>query len=158
MAKVTDFDQGAAHKYFAANCFNQAWDLIDKTNRTAAEDEDMIRLSLASHYHWTQRDDYSDTSASIAHWQTSRVYALLGQSDNAKRYGQLCLEVSQAQDTPPFYLAYAYEALARSEATAGNQVRAQEYIDQARSAAEKIQVAEDKKQLLNDLDTIILNT
>ena len=155
MTKKTDFDHSAAHKYFATKCFNQAWDLIDKTDRTPAEDEDMIRLSLASHFHWTQREDYTGTSASIAHWQTSHIYALLGQADNARRYGQLCLEISQAEEIPPFFLGYAYEALARAESTAGNQKQAQEYIDQAKSIAEKIQEAEDKEQLLNDLDTII---
>jgi hypothetical protein len=154
MTKKMDFDHGAAHKYFATNCFNQAWDLIDKTDRTPAEDEDMIRLSLASHYHWTQREDYSDTGASIAYWQTSHIYALLSQADNARRYGQLCLEVSQAEEIPPFFLGYAYEALARAESTAGNRKQAQEYIDQAKSIAEKIQEADDKKQLLNDLNTI----
>ena len=154
MTKKTDFDHSAAHKYFSTNCFNQAWDLIEKTDRTPAEDEDMIRLSLASHYHWTQREDYSDSNASIAHWQTSHIYSLLGQADNARRYGQLCLEVSQGEEIPPFFLGYAYEALARAESTAGNQKQAQEYIDQAKSIAEKIQEAEDKEQLLNDLDTI----
>lgn len=154
MTKKMDFDHGAAHKYFATNCFNQAWDLIDKTDRTPAEDEDMIRLSLASHYHWTQREDYSDTGASIAYWQTSHIYAVLGQADNARRYGQLCLNVSQAEEIPPFFLGYAYEALARAESTAGNRKQAQEYIDQAKSIAEKIQEADDKKQLLNDLNTI----
>lgn len=154
MTKKMDFDHGAAHKYFATNCFNQAWDLIEKTDRTPAEDEDMIRLSLASHYHWTQREDYSDTGASIAYWQTSHIYAVLGQADNARRYGQLCLNVSQAEEIPPFFLGYAYEALARAESTAGNRKQAQEYIDQAKSIAEKIQEADDKKQLLNDLNTI----
>ena len=30
MTKKEDFDQAAAHKYFSAKCFNQAWELIDK--------------------------------------------------------------------------------------------------------------------------------
>jgi hypothetical protein len=155
MTQKPGFDRSAAHKYFAANCFNQAWDLIDKSDRTPAEDEDMIRLSLASHYHWTQREDYDNTKASIAHWQTSHIYALLGQADNAIRYGQLCLEVSQGEDMPPFFLGYAFEALARAESKAGNQVQAQVYIDKAKSVAEKIQKAEDKNQLLSDLDSIV---
>lgn len=154
MTQKPDFDHSTAHKYFATNCFNKAWDLIDKTDRTPTEDEDMIRLSLASHYHWTQREDYDNTKASIAHWQTSHIYALLDQADNAKRYGQLCLQVSQGEDIPPFFLGYAYESLARAEATAGNEKQAQEYIDKAKKVAEKIQKPEDKNQLLNDLDSI----
>jgi hypothetical protein len=154
MADKFDFDQKAAHKYFSTNCFNNAWDLIDKTDRTPAEDEEMIQLSLASHYHWTQRDDYSPTGASIGYWQTSRIYALLGQAENARRYGQLCLEASQAEDVTPFFLGYAYEALARAEAVAGNREKSEEFINKAKAAAEKIGKAEDRNSLLDDLATI----
>jgi hypothetical protein len=154
MAEKNDLDQKAAHKYFSVNCFNKAWDLIDKTARTPAEDEDMIRLNLASHYHWTQRDDYTPTNASIGHWQTSRIYAIIGQAENARRYGLLCLEASQAEDVPPFFLGYAYEALARAEAVGGDREKSEEFINEAKAAAEKTERPEDKKQLLDDLGTI----
>jgi hypothetical protein len=32
-----NFDLAAAHKYFSAHCFNAAWDLIEKKDRTPAE-------------------------------------------------------------------------------------------------------------------------
>lgn len=154
MTKKDDFDQAAAHKYYSANCFNQAWDLIDKDQRTPEEDEHMIRLTLASHYHWTQRADYSNTNASIGYWQTARIYAILGQAENALRYGQLCLNVSQESGVPPFFLGYAYEALARAAAAAGNQQDMTAHLEDARSAAEKVQKADDRKMLLDDLQTI----
>ena len=154
MTTKDDIDQKAAHKYFSANCFNKAWDLIDKSDRTPAEDEEMIRLSLASHYHWTQRDDYSPTSASIGHWQTSRIYAILGQAENARRYGQICLEASRAEDVPPFYLGYAFEALARAEAVGGDREKSEQFINGAKAAAEIIEKSEDRKVLLDDLGTI----
>jgi hypothetical protein len=157
MVKKTDFDLKAAHQYFSAHCFNRAWDLIDKSERTPEEDEEMIRLSLASQYHWSQRDDRSNTSASIGFWQTSRIYAILGQVDNARRYGQLCLEVSQEEDVPPFYLGYAYEALARAEAVGGNKQAMQTYLDLAKSTADKIGKADEKTGLLEDLNTIHLH-
>jgi hypothetical protein len=154
MAKKTDFDHQAAHKYFSAHCFNNAWDLIDKSERTPEEDEQMIRLSLASQYHWSQREDASSTSASIGFWQTSRIYALLSQVDNARRYGQLCLDASQEEGVEPFYLGFAYEALARAEAEAGNEQEMEAFLDKAKSAAEKIDKADEKKMLLDDLNTI----
>ena len=154
MAAKNDLDQKAAHKYFSANCFNKAWDLIDKPDRTPEEDEEMIRLSLASHYHWTQRDDYSLTSASVGHWQTSRIYAILGLVENARRYGQLCLEASRAEDVLPFYLGYAYEALARAEAVVGDREKSKKYINKAKAAVEKIEKSEDRKALLDDLGAI----
>ena len=154
MAEKTDFDHQAAHKYFSSHCFNRAWDLIDKSERTPEEDEQMIRLSLASQYHWSQRKDVTNTNISIGFWQTSRIYTLLGQVDNAKRYGQLCLEVSQGDDVAPFFLGYAYEALARAEAAGGNQQAMQEYLDMAHSAAEKVDEKDEKEMLLDDLKTI----
>lgn len=154
MAGKNDFDHKAAHKYFSAHCFNRAWDLIDKSDRTPEEDEEMIRLNLASQYHWSQREDFSSTIASIGFWQTSRIYVLLGQVNNARRYGQLCLEVSQDEEVEPFFLGYAYEALARAEAVAGNELEMQAFLEQAHSTAEQIKKEDEKNMLLDDLKTI----
>lgn len=38
MSNEASFDAAAAHRYFAAECFNQAWDLISKPDRTPDED------------------------------------------------------------------------------------------------------------------------
>lgn len=154
MMEGPDFDLEAAHKYFAAECFNQAWALLDKPDRSAAEDEHMIRLSLASHWHWTQREDCTPTNISAAYWQTSRIYSVLGQAENAKRYAQLCLSVSQGEDVAPFYLAYAYEAAARAELVADNRQQMERYLAQARRIANKVPDAQAKSWLLEDLDTI----
>jgi hypothetical protein len=154
MSKQPDFGLNAAHRFFAADCYNKAWDLLDKTERTPEEDEQMIRLTLASHWHWTQRPDYSAEKASIGYWQTSRVFAVLGQAENARRFGQLCLDASQGADVPPFCLAYAYEALARAEAVAGNHVQAADYITHAQRVAERMSDFETKQQLTADLAAI----
>jgi hypothetical protein len=114
----------------------------------------MIRLSLASHYHWTQRDDYSNTSASIALWQISRICAVLGQADNARRYAQKCLDVSQKEDVTPFFLGYAYEALSRAEAVGGNEEAMQSYLNDARNAAQEIKEADERNMLLDDMKTV----
>ena len=147
-------DEESAHRYFSVECFNRAWGLIDKPDRTQEEDEEMIRLSLASAWHWSQRPDCTTKNISISYWQTSRVYALLKQPDNARRYGQLCLEASQGEGIPPFYLAYAYEALARAEAVAGNKEKAKIYIAEAQQTAEGIDKPEDKQPLLDDLAAV----
>jgi hypothetical protein len=157
VTKKEDFDQAAAHKYFSAKCFNQAWELIDKEQRTPQEDEQMIRLSLASQYHWSQRLDHSNTSASIGYWQTARIYALLKQGENAARYGQLCLEESQAEGVSPFYLGYAYEALARAAAVVHDETGMNKYLKLAGETAERVSKADERKMLLDDLDTILLS-
>lgn len=154
MAKEPAFDTEAAHKYFSAQCFNQTWDLLDKADRTPEEDEQMIRLSLASTWHWTQRADCTATHLSTGYWQTSRVYATLGQADNARRYGQLCLEASQKEGVGPFYLGYAYEALARAESVAGEQEKAQGYLREGRRIADTVPDPDSRSWLVADLDNI----
>jgi len=156
MTKKPDFDVDAAHKHLSVQCFNKAWGLMDKPDRSAEEDEQMVRLSLASHWHWTQREDYTKKEMSIAHWQTSRIYAMLGQPDNARRYGQLCLVASRGMDLPPFCLGYAYEASARAESVAGNGEKMEEYLAAALQVADTMSDPDVKKQFLEDLETIKL--
>jgi len=152
MNKTPDFDLATAHKYFSVECFNKAWDLIEKKGRTAEEDEQMLRLSLASTWHWSQREDCNQTNMAIGYWQTSRIYAILAQGDNARRYGKLSLDA--CQEGQPFFLAYAYEALARAESVAGNDQKMADCLHEARKVAEGIPEPGDKKQLLDDLNTI----
>ena len=152
MAQDPSFDVSKAHRYFSADCFNKAWELIEKTNRTLAEDEQMIRLNQVSLWHWTQRDDCKGTNMSIGYWQASRIHAILGRAEEARRYGQLCLEHSQQES--PFFLAYAYEALARAENAAGNRTMATQYRAEALRLAENVVDSEDRDQILNDLKTI----
>jgi len=152
MANEPSFDVAQAHGYFSANCFNRAWELIDKPDRTAEEDEQMIRLAQASLWHWTERSDCSDKNLSIGNWQVSRVYALLSQADNARKYAQLCLEKTPADD--PFCLGYAYEALARAESIAENAERAKAHLAQAWQQAEAVTDDESKQMLVDDLQTL----
>ena len=154
MAKKPDFDLQAAHKYFSAECFNRTWDYIDKPNRTKEEADLMLNLSMASLWHWMQRKDCTSTNLSVGYWQVSRVFALLGQADNARHYAELCQEAAQKAGGEPFHLGFAYEALARAELVAGNLAEKDALLVQAKQVADKVADAEDRKQLLKDLESI----
>ena len=154
MADKPDFDVATVHEFFSVECFNKAWELIEKPDRTPAEDEEMIRLSLTSHWHWTQSQDCAATNTAVGYWQTSRIYAILGLADNARRYAHLSLEASSSEGALPFCLGYAYEALARAESVAGDHEKMNGYLEDARRAADRIPKADVKQQLLNDLATI----
>ncbi len=154
MADKPKFDLQSAHAYFAAECFNRAWDYIDKARRSQSDNDQMLQLSLASLWHWTQREDTSATNLSIGYWQVSRVYALLRQADNARHYGELCLEAAKKQGVEPFYLGYAYEALARAEMAAGNEDAMEKQLIMAHQIAATLPDPEEKKQLLRDLAKI----
>jgi hypothetical protein len=154
MPKKPDFDLGSAHRYFSAECFNRAWDLIEKPKRTAEDNQKMILLSLASLWHWTQRADCTPTNLSVGYWQASRVYALAGQIENARQYGLLCLKASQGEGVQSFYKGYAYEALARAEMVAGDREKMTEFLQQAFHFAEQVADPVEKKMLSDDLNTI----
>ena len=147
-------DDVKVHENFSVYCFNSAWDLMDKTARTPTENEDMLRLSMASCWHWTQRPDCTNQQLSIGYWQISRIHSMLGRSIEARRYGELCLAASHDTSVAPFSLAYAYEALARASALAKNEAMKLEYIDLANKVIETMSDAEMKTMLLNDLATI----
>jgi len=147
-------DDVKVHENFSVYCFNSAWNLMDKTERTPTEDEDMLRLSMASCWHWTQRPDCTNQQLSIGYWQISRIHSMLGRSIEARRYGELCLAASHDTSVAPFSLAYAYEALARASALAKNEAMKLEYIDLANKVIETMADAEMKTMLVNDLATI----
>jgi hypothetical protein len=146
------FDPRDVHRHFSAACFNDAWTFIEKPTRTAEENERMILLSMASLWHWTQREDCAPRNLAVGYWQASRVYALAGLAGEARRYGELCLQYSRPE--PPFYLAYAFEALARAEKAAGNPGLAAQYRAEAARLAEQVQEEDDKKLIVDDLKTI----
>lgn len=114
----------------------------------------MLQLSLASLWHWTQREDLTPTNLSIGYWQVSRVYALMRQPDLARRYGNLCLQAAKQEGVPPFFLGYAYEALARAENADGKLDDAEKYLVEAHQIAAALTNQKEKKQLLADLSTI----
>jgi len=148
------FDTAPAHKFFSADCFNSTWGFIDKESRTPEEDEQMLLLAMSSLWHWTQREDHTPTNLSIGYWQVSRVYALLGRGEEARRYGKRALDAATRGEADPFTFGYAYEALARAEAVAGDGAKSAEYLEKAKQAAENVEDEESKTWLLNDLKTI----
>lgn len=149
MPTKPDFDLAAAHKFFAAQCFNQAWDLIDKVDRSPEEDRLMEALSQASIYHWLQREDCSRQSLSVGYWQASRIQAILGNAPEALRHAQVCLAYSAG--LAPFYIGYAHEAITRAQVLAGDTVAASEHIQTAIELANRVEEQGERDALLADL-------
>jgi hypothetical protein len=154
MSEDPGFDLEKAHRFFSAECFNRAWDLIDKPSRAPDEDQTMLQLGLVSLWHWTQRSDRKPINLSVGNWQVSRIYTLLGQADPARQYGQTSLHLSQEAGDFPFYRGYAFEALARAESISRDSAKMEEYLQKALELSEKIPDPDDKEQLLADLATI----
>ncbi|MEW5825229.1 MAG: hypothetical protein AB1778_00150 [Candidatus Bipolaricaulota bacterium] len=152
------FDAASAHRHFSADAFNRTWALLDKPDRSAEDDEQMLLCAAASLWHWTQRDDATAENLSVGYWLVSRVHAVAGCAEESARYARLALTEAEKPDVGPFYLAYAYEALARAEAAAGRRKPAIDNLAKARRVAETVPDASSRQMLLDDLATIPIAT
>ena len=145
-------DQEKAHQFFSTHCFNGVWELLEKPDRNASDDEMMREMAHASLFHWLKREDCQDQNRSVGYWQLSRVYAVLCKAEAARVYGERCLGVSE--DLSPFFLGYAYEALARAAKVANDSKRLDELLAKARKHCENVEDEEGRKLLEADLDDI----
>ncbi|WP_278467478.1 hypothetical protein [Gimesia maris] len=152
--QTSDFDKQAAHRYFAADSFNKTWEFLEKQDRAASENLEMISTCHASLWHWLQFENHTDENISIAYWQLSRVYAVTNQPSNAFSFAMLCLKITQDKHLSPFCLAYAYEALARAASISNKPEEVATYVEQAKKIAESDLKGDEKQQLLDDLNTI----
>jgi tetratricopeptide (TPR) repeat protein len=143
-----------ANKQYAVSFFNNVWDLLEKKDRTAEENEEMIHLAHASFLHWTKVEDHTPTNLSVGYWQLARVYAVVGLGDRALYYANQCLEVSMKHDLEPFYIAYGHEAKARALKVLQQHSEAAEEINKCKKTQEKVDNDEYKLLLTNDLLTI----
>jgi DNA-binding transcriptional MerR regulator len=133
--------------------FNATWTLLEKESRTRDEDDAMLHMAHASRHHWAA----SGTDAAHlarGEWQCSRVYATLRRTEPCLHHAQRVLDLCKENGVGDFDLAFAYEALARGHAIAGDTEQARSYTEQALTAAEDIAEEDSRELLLGDLETI----
>ena len=138
----------------AADLFNLVWKLLEKPDRTRQDDELMVHAAHASRFYWGE----SGTAKNWARgdWQLSRVYATLGRAEPALHHAERCLEVclDHPDEMEPFDLPYAYEALARGHAVAGDGAELARWAELGRAACNDINGDDDREMVLTDLQTL----
>lgn len=139
-------------KQLAKDLFNGVWRLLEKEDRSPAEDERMVHMAHASRYHWEQVGTASNLS--IGEWQVSRVYAVVGRPEPALHHAHRALQIAQEHGIGDFQVAFGYEALARAFAVAGDMDEARRWTEQALAAVDGIAKEFDRELLLSDLETI----
>jgi len=112
----------------------------------------MLHAAHASRYHWGHAG--TPLNRSIGEWQVSRVYAVLGRTEPALYHGRRALEIARRNRLSRFHLAYAYEALARASAVAGQRRARNRYLREARRIGAAVRDRDDRRMLLEDLATI----
>ena len=139
------------HKHFGATINGEVWELLGKPERTTEENGRMVHAAHASHYHWLK------AGTAVHHqrgeWLISHVYAELGLAEAALRHAQRCLALTEAHqaEMEDYDRAYAYEAMARANALAGNTDEAAKFIELAETAGETIADQENRVIYCGDL-------
>jgi DNA-binding transcriptional MerR regulator len=136
----------------AARLFNGVWDLLETEDRSPEDDDRMLHMAHASRHHWGQVG--TPTHLARGEWQCSRVYAALRRPEPCLHHAQRVLDICEAERIDAFDFAFAYEALARGHAIAGDLETARVMTERALTAGEKITDDEERKLLLSDLETI----
>jgi tetratricopeptide (TPR) repeat protein len=139
------FDKEKAHRWFAVQLNNRAWDLLEAAQRTDPEEDEMVHAAHASVYHWLQAGNAVNHARSLC--LLGNVYATLRRVSEALRYAAQCVELTEANpdDVADWDFAFAYDGLARATAAAGDQKSAAQVKSTAGDYGERIADADDKK-------------
>lgn len=132
--------------------FNRVWTLLEMEKRSPDEDMEMIHAVHASSFHW--RRVGQPVNFARGEWQCSRVYATLGRAEPALFHAERCLAICTENGIGDFDLAFAYEALARAYAVAGDRVESARWADRARTACGEIKDDDDREIVLTDLSAL----
>jgi DNA-binding transcriptional MerR regulator len=151
MATALETMDPEAERKLAAGLFNETWTYMEKENRTRDEDDAMLHMAHASRHHWAQIGKPQNFAR--GEWQCSRVYALLRRPEPCLHHARRVLEICEENGIGDWDLAYAYEALARAHAVAGD-AEAAEWKTKARAAGDEIADAEDREHFDKDYATL----
>jgi len=132
------YTEAEAHRFFAIDFNGKTWGLLEKADRTKEDNELMVYTAYASLRHWLEAG--TGVNHQRGEWMIARVYTVLGVAEAAVYHANRCLELTEqhADEMEDFDCAYAYEAVARANAIAGNRDEALKYIEKAVKAGKAI--------------------
>ena len=141
------------HRQLGVDLFNHAWTLLERAERTADEDDELLGAAHASRYHWSKASTDARHQAR-GEWQLARVYAVLGRGEPAVHHAQRCLDWCGRGEVEDWDVAFAHEALSRAYRVAGNAAEAERHKALARELGELIAAAEDREHFDRDWATL----
>jgi hypothetical protein len=138
------FDLGKAHRWFAIELNNRAWELIESPARTAEETEEMLTAAHASRYHWGQCGTLlnklrAESVVAAAYLAAGRPELSLGFARNGLA---LCDQVGE--EATPFDLACAHGATACALAQLGQAAEASAAYAASLEYAQHFEHADDR--------------
>ncbi|MAF26862.1 MAG: hypothetical protein CME07_03235 [Gemmatimonadetes bacterium] len=145
MTMPQTFDKAVAHRAFAVENNNLAWDLLERAGRSDEEDRVMLDAAHTARLHWSFAGEA--IHALRASCLVACVHAALGlgaSALNAARHSE-----ALADDTPEgladWDLPFVHDALARAFATLEMETEAMASRERARDAGDLIADAADRE-------------
>ena len=89
---------------------NSVWELIEKDDRSAADDEEMLQRAYAARYHWARATGRGPVNVARGAWLVAEVQRLVGEPELSLRYAEECLARCEEHDFGDADLASAHEA------------------------------------------------
>lgn len=126
---------------FAVNCFNNAWDYLDKQSLTPEEELVMLDLAHASSFHWSKIG--KPRNFAVGAWQISRCYTKINDGLMALKYAKKSLKITIDNKVEDNYVS-AYEGIARAYAILEDYENAKKYIELAEKEFKKITDKDDR--------------
>ena len=141
-----------SQRELAAQTFNAAWNLIDKSERTSAEERQMLTLACASRALW---EGIGGAEQKVTgDWQVAHVASLLGHGSLALEFASAAYEGASTSDVPTWLLASTCEGLARAHATAGHVDETATWIEHAERLLATVDDTEDRAVIEGQLSSI----
>jgi tetratricopeptide (TPR) repeat protein len=135
------------HRETARKCFNETWDYLEKRNRDANDDQQMLHLAHTARYHRSFVGNARNFA--IGDWQISRVYAAIEEPRLAIHFAKSSLEKME-QNNLSDILCTGYEAMARAYAIAKDYESARDYVRKARDHLARSTVDDEDRKIYSD--------
>lgn len=136
------------HRWFAVECNNRGWDLVNQAQRTEAEDREMLAAAYAAALHWSKvGQPINDARAASL---LASAHAQLGHGDLAMTQAKRYLTFCQRDTCEDWDVAFAHAGLAEAAAATGDATLHAEHHRLAQRAGEAIADDEERNVFLSE--------
>jgi hypothetical protein len=149
---MTPDETQKAHRQFAAEANNRAWDLAAQATRTPADDKEMLLAAYAAAHHWSKVGtplNHMRAELTLAH-----VHAQLGQGGDSFRYAQNVLDFCAHHTCEDWDKAFAHAEMALAAAHMNDHVLHRHHYALAEKQGHAIQDKEDRDVFLAEFARI----
>ena len=112
------------HRAQAIEANNSVWELLD-AERSADDDEELVRRAYAAAYHWDRAAGRGPEHAARAAYMVAKAQLAVGQAAVALAAADRCMALCVDHGLADFDLAYAHEARARGLQALGRTAEAE---------------------------------